>query len=346
MKRKIICLFLLCLSCLPHTACTITDPGNTPPPDTVSTTAKETVSADTAPEKCYVVEFDENESFSGEAERRASERIDEAIRSAVRLLATVDTEPIPILDCDYDARPRERDLLKYPLSVEIYDTVLARVKAFEDYSYRAQDYPGIDLFNVFVSALDALRIDHTEIFLCSDAKIDGIEFRSVYFMPGDWLDAPCDDRAAIRAEADFCDAVVDRILEKMPKGLSNYEKCFYFALVLAFGVEYNYAEDYPLYDYQAYGALAEGIAVCSGYAQAFYRLCREAGISCRYCRGTTPTGRHAWNMLDTEAGPIYVDVTWYDTDALSAHYREGKEEYLFMTQEDFAYHGYVQESCQ
>ena len=196
------------------------------------------------------------------------------------------------------------------------------------------------------SATDALRIDHTELFLYCDGKINGSEYRSGYFMPGDWLNKPCDDRNAIRAEVDLCNAVVERILDKMPDGLSNYEKCCYFTFVLAAANEYDYSEGIFLYDYQAYSAFVKGKALCSGYAQAFYRLCREEGISCWYCRGTTPEGGHAWNMLDTEDGVVYVDVTWYDTDKIAEDYRDGKEQYLFMTQEDFDYYGYEQESCQ
>lgn len=154
------------------------------------------------------------------------------------------------------------------------------------------------------------------------------------------------DRDAIRAEVDYCNAVVDRILAKMPAGLSNYEKCCYFAFVLAAANEYDHSKDVSLYDYQAYSAFVRGKALCSGYAQSFYRLCREEGISCWYCRGTTPEGGHAWNMLDTEDGVVYVDVTWYDTETIAEDYRDGNEQYLFMTQEDFDYYGYVQESCQ
>lgn len=71
---------------------------------------------------------------------------------------------------------------------------------------------GEDLFNLFVSATDALRVDHTELFLYCDGKIDGSEYRSGYFMPGDWLNKPCDDREAIHAEVYLCNAVIDRIL--------------------------------------------------------------------------------------------------------------------------------------
>ena len=51
-------------------------------------------------------------------------------------------------------------------------------------------------------------------------------------------------------------------------------------------------------------------------------------------------------MIETESVSVYIDVTWYDTDKLEHHYLDGKEQYLFMTQEDFEYYGYVQESCQ
>jgi len=302
--------------------------------------------ADLTPSKRFSAKFEDDEVFLDETKRKAAERIDPAIRKAVELMNTLGDESIPISCCDYDARPKQRDLLKYPQSKEIYDHVLAKVSAFEDYSFHEKDYPGEDLFNLFVSATDALRIDHTELFLYCDGKIDGAEYRSCYFMPGDWLNNPCDDREAIRAEVELCNAVVDRILEKMPGELSNYEKCCYFAFVLAAANEYDYSEDIYLYDYQAYAAFVKGKAICSGYAQAFYRLCREAGISCWYCRGTTPEGRHAWNMLDTDDGVVYVDVTWYDTDKIAEDYRDGKEQYLFMTQEDFDYYGYVQESCQ
>ena len=343
--HKLFAFLLLC--CLPvFTSCEIPE---TPQIDIPIFDAESVTDAENPlppPAERFTVQFDENETFPTETERSASERIDPAIRKAVELLNTIGDESILISDCDYDARPKARDSLKYPQSKEIYDHILAKVSAFDDYCFYEKDHPGEDLFNLFVSAEDALRIDHTELFLYCDGKIDGSEYRSCYFMPGDWLSKPCDDRDAIRAEVELCNAVIDRILEKMPGELSNYEKCCYFAFVLAAANEYDYSEDIYLYDYQAYAAFVKGKAICSGYAQAFYRLCREAGISCWYCRGTTPEGRHAWNMLDTEDGVVYVDVTWYDTEAIAENYRDGKEQYLFMTQEDFDDYGYVQESCQ
>ena len=338
---------LLLFGVFAFASCAIPEiPPNDIPGDTVEPMADAEIPVSPTPEP-FTVTFEESETFLTEAERKASEQIDSAIRKAVELLNTIDDDAILISDCDYETRPKERDSLKDPHSKEIYDYILTKVSAYEDYCFYAKDYPGEDLFNLFVSAVDALRIDYTELFLYSDGDIGSTdEYSSGYFMPGDRISKPCNDRDAIRAEVDYCNAVVDRILDKMPTGLSNYEKCCYFAFVLAVANEYDNSEDVYLYDYQAYSAFVKGKALCSGYAQAFYRLCREEGISCWYCRGTTPEGGHAWNMLDTEDGVVYVDVTWYDTENITEDYRDGREQYLFMTQEDFDYYGYVQELCQ
>ncbi len=63
----------------------------------------------------------------------------------------------------------------------------------------------------------------------------------------------------------------------------------------------------------AHAALCNGKAVCQGYAAAFYRLCAEAGIGCRYIVGVYD---HAWNIVqvETEEGKLWynMDVTWDD----------------------------------
>ena len=347
MKVKIFCVFLICvLWIISICSCSLDQLLYQIPEDTAAVFEESTTDTVEAFPKRFTVHFDENEQFATEADQKAAARMDSAIRKAVELLNTVSVELPPVLDCDYSSRPTQRDTLKNPLAVEVYDTIKAKVSAFEPYHFSEKSYPGVDFFSVFVAALDALRIDHTELFLYCDGDIEGLEYRSGYYMPGSWLNMPCDDIEAIRDEVALCDAIVSRILNKMPDGLTNAEKCCYFALVLSSGTQYDYSENYPKYDYQAYGALVKGTAVCSGYAQAFYRLCREAEISCWYCRGTTPEGRHAWNKLETESGVVYMDVTWYDTDSIDSRFDEGKEQYLFMTQEDFDYFGYVQDSFQ
>ena len=87
-------------------------------------------------------------------------------------------------------------------------------------------------------------------------------------------------------------------------------------------VEYDYesllTKD-PLGDYSAhsaYSALVKGKAVCSGYAQLFYRMLLDNGIDCRIVTGQTLSGEemgnHAWNLLKLDGEYYYTDVTWND----------------------------------
>ena len=72
----------------------------------------------------------------------------------------------------------------------------------------------------------------------------------------------------------------------------------------------NVDYDYELEKYSAYEALYNGVAVCQGYAIAFYRLCKEAGLSVRMITGIGGSGRHAWNIV--KIGDVYynIDCTW------------------------------------
>lgn len=186
--------------------------------DTIAVAEESTADTDDASLPRFTVHFDENEEFPPEAEQKAAARIDPAIRKAVELLNTVDAELPSVLDCDYSKRPTQRDPLKDSISVDIYDTVREKVSAFEPYPLSEKSYPGVDLFNVFVTAMDALRIDHTELFLYCDGAIKGTEYSSGYFMPGNWLNVPCDDMMAIRHEA----GVQIEMVRPLHKGYPDY----------------------------------------------------------------------------------------------------------------------------
>ena len=290
----------------------------------------------------YTVEFDGNEVFPDAIAEEAAEIIDPAIKQAVAVLNTVDTEHIPISSSDAFPRKSAREELKKDESKRLYDIMEKQMSEFGEFRFTPEgDADGY--FDTVISAVDALRIDRNELFLYCDVKIGANDYSSVYYMPGDLMNTPCSDIGAIKKEVALCDAVVDRIIEKMPEDLDNYMKCCYFTFVICFGTEYDYSEDHALIDYQAYNAFVKGKAICSGYAQAFDRLCREVGIASRFCKGDTDAGRHAWNMIYTENGPVYHDITWYDSDGLKTSYRQGNRAYFFMTPEDFEYNGYVQD---
>ena len=64
--------------------------------------------------------------------------------------------------------------------------------------------------------------------------------------------------------------------------------------------------------YTAWGALCDGDTVCEGYALAFYRLCKEAGIDAVMDISDPDEGCHAWNVVNLGGKCYYVDPTWDD----------------------------------
>ena len=71
--------------------------------------------------------------------------------------------------------------------------------------------------------------------------------------------------------------------------------------------------------YTAYAALANGTAVCQGYALLVYRLMLEAGIDCRFIGGTGNGGGHGWNIVKLGGTYYCEDATW-DSEYVSHGY--------------------------
>lgn len=293
----------------------------------------------------YTVSFEEDETFADDISRRAAEIIDPAIRTAVTMLNTLPEQEFDILDCDYSQRPTERDSLAGDeAALEWYEFIYDKLSALEDFRLYPADYGGEEAFYFpFYTAESALMMDHREIFLCGTTWIDDDDgsVYPIYFMPGDWVDRPCDDKEAMKKEAAVYDRIQDRIFEKMPQGLSNYRKLCYFAFVVTAATEYDhhdYEESASVYS--PYDTLVRGQTVCRGYALTFYELCRRAGISCWFSEGMVPSGYHAWNRVETTDGMRWIDLTWYDCEEIEDSYTEGDTDYLFMTQEDIDYREY------
>ena len=108
--------------------------------------------------------------------------------------------------------------------------------------------------------------------------------------------------------------IVEKIIDRIPKGLSEYETALYLHDVLARRVSY----ERTLNDQTAYGALVEQKAVCAGYARAYQLLMKRAGLDAWTVTGYSyhpstniPVG-HAWNLVWIDKNCFYVDVTWDD----------------------------------
>ncbi|MGN1123702.1 MAG: transglutaminase domain-containing protein, partial [Eubacterium sp.] len=94
--------------------------------------------------------------------------------------------------------------------------------------------------------------------------------------------------------------------------MSDYEILKEFHDYILDICDYN---DYDMdndYNYSSYGVFCRGLAVCQGYALAFYRLCKEAGFDVRFVSSDPNVGCHAWNLVYIGDAYYYVDCTWDD----------------------------------
>ncbi len=305
--------------------------------------------ADTKQSDRFTVSFDDNEKFESEIKKRAAEIIDGSIRKAVVILNSMSAFPYYRLckSAETISKVPEREKLKYDLSKKFYDEILTAALDFSDWTVKENDYPEIkDFFNVYVSALDALRSDRPEIFLYCDVSSQwengGFIYYLVYYLPNEWLNNPCENRKAVKDAVALYYAVVDRIIEKAPPEADDFYRCCYFAYVISSVCTYENEQMTVLDPYQAYNVLIKGSAVCHGYADALVELCTKEGIYCECVTGEAPSGgRHAWNKVMTDEGPLYIDVTWFDNDLITDDYRQGKTSYLFMTEQEMLNEGYM-----
>jgi len=105
---------------------------------------------------------------------------------------------------------------------------------------------------------------------------------------------------------------------------------------------YDYEKD-SSNRHDARGVLVDGFAVCDGYADAYYLLCRMAGLDVRKVSGwigenpavmfdaslnpvDTENNHHAWNLIQLGGKWLMVDVTWDDTTETDAYFLVGKQE--------------------
>ena len=88
----------------------------------------------------------------------------------------------------------------------------------------------------------------------------------------------------------------------------------------------------------AYGALIDGISVCTGYAKAFQLICNQLGIECWTIDGTVEDVGHEWNAVYIDGEMYYVDVTFADTGKDKDFYLFGNDLYQregYAADEDF-----------
>lgn len=122
------------------------------------------------------------------------------------------------------------------------------------------------------------------------------------------------DVATLIAMKEQTEDLVDAaVAELNATGKSDYEIIWAVNEYLCDTVYYPDAEPYAPETHTAYGAFANGLAVCEGYALATKLMLNEFGIPCDIQTGECiGGGGHAWNLVQLDGQWYQMDVTWND----------------------------------
>ncbi len=238
--------------------------------------------------------------------KQASQIVDGAITDALAILNTDSN-----ISSDAPASTPRREKLTEPVR-KIYDMIFSAVEKIEDYEWDSSGYG--DAFSDFMAADEALRADHPRLRAYYYPDVSGNVFKPIYFLPGTSYDSPTGDKEAIARSMGIFDAVSKRIIDCMPRGLSDSGKYRYFAAVITERCEYDRSLSSAGLPYPAYNALVNGTAVCSGYASALEHLCKEVGLFCQRVDGRKDGGEHAWNRICLGGSFYYCDLTAADAE--------------------------------
>ena len=107
------------------------------------------------------------------------------------------------------------------------------------------------------------------------------------------------------------DATVDDILaQNNAHSLSDFDKIKFVNDYIVQNTVYS--TDTTNSPHSAYTVLAEGKAVCQGYALLAQKMLTKLGIESLYVVGEAGGVGHAWNLVKLNGGWYHVDTTWND----------------------------------
>ena len=122
------------------------------------------------------------------------------------------------------------------------------------------------------------------------------------------VDIPADNFEANR----LYQAVVNIADSCISGGMPEYKKELRLHDYLVNHCRYSLGSPDDENEFRAYGALVDGEAVCSGYAEAMALLLTYAGIDCKVVIGSSKAENHAWNLVKIDGEWYHLDPTWDD----------------------------------
>ena len=254
------------------------------------------------------------EQFVSDIEREAAEIIDPAICRAIATVLVMkdDRHSMKTYAYEEDANGYKKGLTKR--EEELYKKLTESAEKLEEFSIKAENWQGDLITDVLTVSrpISLCRPDLSSYFTVSPAGMfDSVE--SKYFDP--YRDSNYSVKNGettieeVRRGAALMQAIIKRIVKKMPEGLTTYDKYFYLASVLCEHCTYDTEPDNK---FKPFGALVTGRCVCEGYSSAYLLLCKEADLWCAYRAGVPNGEGHIWNMVKLDSGIYNVDVTWCD----------------------------------
>ncbi len=115
------------------------------------------------------------------------------------------------------------------------------------------------------------------------------------------------DDSAFQAGVQQAKSAVTSEMDDLQKAIAIHD---YLVLNCEYDKERLNNKTIPQESYGAYGALANRIAVCQGYALAYKYLMNEYGIECYIV--TSDKMNHAWNIVKIGGELYQLDATWDD----------------------------------
>lgn len=208
--------------------------------------------------------------------------------------------------------------------------------AFYGAYYRTDEYLEFTLTGGFqVDLHEALQESYNElqrrdpVFVCSVKQWSWGSRGSDYIIEISY-NMDIDEINRIKSETE---SYVEEALEKIrDSSMSDYEIVCAVNDYLCDTIYYPQSEPYAPVTHTAYGALADGVAVCEGYACAAKLLLDALGIPCDIQFGTCNNGGgHAWNLVQLEGQWYQMDVTWNDGSLSRSDYLLVTDDYMRMS---------------
>ena len=284
-----------------------------------------------------------DESILAEAKEQVESLI--ALASEELALLPMDVEEEKNVNPDpYASFPYESSLAYNTLTdaqKKLYDEVLPKIAAIEDFTYRADEY-GYDTLDDLLLVSMAIDEDHPEyeiyysiIDVMSEDGTVTEALRSYYFMPANSsVEVTTEaEKDVLRHKLAVFDAVCRLVVDAIPEDATTYDKYRFLAAYISLITMYDYNTLGGNQVGNAYGSILGGHSICQGYSVGYAYLCRMANLWCGVVSGESRNVSHAWNLVKLGSGTYHVDVTWSDD---SGYYpsEPGWYDYFMLTQNE------------